>query len=115
MADAARGAAPDRLAIGPRPRRYCAHDQPPVRGEPSGGVRVPRAAISNARESALCEGAEREMSARDGIVTSMGRAIGGNAAIEELLGAAQGLSAFDCHALAGFLDAEATFTIPRTC
>jgi len=55
------------------------------------------------------------MSARDGIVTSMGRAIGGNAAIEELLGAAQGPSAFDCHALAGFLDAEATFTIPRTC
>jgi hypothetical protein len=41
----------------------------------------------------------------------MGRAIGGNAAIEERLGAAQGLSAFDCHALAGFLDAEATFTI----
>ena len=58
MADAARGAAPDRLAIGPRPCRYCAHDQPPVRGEPSGGVRVPRAAISNARESALCERAE---------------------------------------------------------
>jgi LAGLIDADG endonuclease len=43
----------------------------------------------------------------------MGRAIGGNAAIEERLRAAQGLSSFDCHALAGFLDAEGTFTISR--
>ncbi|MEN3278925.1 MAG: endonuclease [Solirubrobacteraceae bacterium] len=41
----------------------------------------------------------------------MGRAIGGNAVIEERLRAAQGLSAFESHALAGFLDAEATFTI----
>jgi hypothetical protein len=41
----------------------------------------------------------------------MGRAAGGNAAIEERLRAAQGLSVSDGHALAGFLDAEGTFTI----
>jgi LAGLIDADG DNA endonuclease family protein len=39
----------------------------------------------------------------------MGRALGGNVAIEERLRAAQGLSAFDCHALAGFVDAEGSF------
>jgi hypothetical protein len=41
----------------------------------------------------------------------MGRAVGGNAAIEQRLRAAQGLSPSDGHALAGFLDAEGTFTI----
>jgi LAGLIDADG DNA endonuclease family protein len=41
----------------------------------------------------------------------MSRAIGGNAVIEARLHAAQGLSAFDGHALAGFLDAEGSFAI----
>jgi hypothetical protein len=41
----------------------------------------------------------------------MGRTPGGNAAIEQRLRAAQGLSAFDCHALAGFVDAEGSFAI----
>jgi hypothetical protein len=41
----------------------------------------------------------------------MGRPHGGNAAIESRLRAAQGLSAFDSHALAGFIDAEGSFAI----
>ena len=41
----------------------------------------------------------------------MGRPQGGNAAIESRLRAAQGLSAFDSHALAGFIDAEGSFVI----
>lgn len=41
----------------------------------------------------------------------MGRAIGGNAAIEERLTAAPGLARMDGHALAGFIDAEGSFTI----
>jgi hypothetical protein len=41
----------------------------------------------------------------------MGRAVGGNVAIETRLRAAQGLNAFDAHALAGFLDAEGSFGI----
>jgi hypothetical protein len=41
----------------------------------------------------------------------MGKAIGGNAVIEERIAAAQGLSPVDGHALAGFLDAEGSFVI----
>jgi hypothetical protein len=41
----------------------------------------------------------------------VGKAVGGNAVIEARLAAAQGLSEPDGHALAGFLDAEATFAI----
>jgi len=41
----------------------------------------------------------------------MGRAIGGNAVIEERVEGAQGLSEPDGHALAGFLDAEGCFHI----
>jgi MarR family transcriptional regulator, transcriptional regulator for hemolysin len=41
----------------------------------------------------------------------MGKAVGGNALIEARLAAAQCLSDFDGHALAGFLDAEASFLI----
>jgi hypothetical protein len=41
----------------------------------------------------------------------VGKAIGGNAVIEARLGAAQGLSDADGHALAGFLDAEGSFAI----
>jgi hypothetical protein len=41
----------------------------------------------------------------------MGRAIGGNVAIDARLRAAQGLTAFDGHALAGSLDAEGCFGI----
>jgi MarR family transcriptional regulator, transcriptional regulator for hemolysin len=41
----------------------------------------------------------------------MGRAIGGNVAIERRLIAAQGLSVFDGHALAGLLDAEGCFRV----
>jgi LAGLIDADG endonuclease len=43
----------------------------------------------------------------------MGRAVGGNVAIETRLRAAQGLSAFDAHAFAGFLDAEGSFVVRR--
>ena len=41
----------------------------------------------------------------------MGRAVGGNALIEQRIGAAQGLADADAHALAGFLDAEGCFQI----
>jgi hypothetical protein len=41
----------------------------------------------------------------------MGRAVGGNALIERRMRAAEGLSAADSHALAGFLDAEGCFQI----
>jgi hypothetical protein len=41
----------------------------------------------------------------------MGKAIGSNAAIDQRLAGAQGLSRFDGHALAGFIDAEACFSI----
>jgi hypothetical protein len=41
----------------------------------------------------------------------MARTPGGNAAIESRLRAAQGLSASDSHALAGFIDAEGSFVI----
>jgi hypothetical protein len=41
----------------------------------------------------------------------MGRAVGGNAAIEARLRSAQGFSEFDGHALAGLLDAEGSFVI----
>src|SRR4051812_9937344 len=41
----------------------------------------------------------------------MGRAIGGNALIEQRIGAAEGLADADAHALAGFLDAEGCFQI----
>lgn len=41
----------------------------------------------------------------------MARTPGGNAAIESRSRAAQGLSAFDSHALAGFIDAEGSFGI----
>jgi hypothetical protein len=36
----------------------------------------------------------------------MGRAVGGNALIEQRIAAAEGLADADAHALAGFLDAE---------
>jgi LAGLIDADG endonuclease len=45
------------------------------------------------------------------IIADMGKAIGGNARIEKRVAAAQGLSDHDGHALAGFLDAEGSFTI----
>jgi LAGLIDADG DNA endonuclease family protein len=45
------------------------------------------------------------------IIDDMGKAIGGNAVIEKRLAGAQGLSDHDGHALAGFLDAEGSFTI----
>jgi hypothetical protein len=45
------------------------------------------------------------------IIAYVGKAIGGNALIETRLAAAQGLSDHDGHALAGFLDAEGSFTI----
>ena len=41
----------------------------------------------------------------------MGRAVGGNALIEQRIGAAEGLADADAHALAGFLDAEGCFQI----
>jgi hypothetical protein len=41
----------------------------------------------------------------------MGRALGGEAVIKARLAAAQGLSSSDAHALAGLVDAEATFAI----
>jgi hypothetical protein len=46
----------------------------------------------------------------------MARTLGGNAAIESRLRAAQGLSAFDAHALAGLIDGEGSFVIvPNNC
>jgi hypothetical protein len=41
----------------------------------------------------------------------MGRAVGGNALIEQRIAAAEGLADADAHALAGFLDAEGCFQI----
>jgi hypothetical protein len=41
----------------------------------------------------------------------MGRAVGGNALIEQRIASAEGLGDADAHALAGFLDAEACFQI----
>ena len=41
----------------------------------------------------------------------MGRAVGGNALIEQRIGAAEGLADADAHALAGFIEAEGSFSI----
>jgi hypothetical protein len=52
-----------------------------------------------------------KVSGQGATIGLMGKAIGGNAVIEERIAGAQGLSTVDGHALAGFVDAEGCFQI----